>query len=508
MSNIRYAIWSAVSTEKQASSDKISLTEQESKCHAHAQSRGWVESGGPYIVPGESRTRWVNLRDAENEIPALKQMLDHAQKGKFDLLICYDFSRFRDLLDPIARTLAHYRVQLLSISQITHIVDPVEFDPYNDDAGMMMRTLYQMQSRTEIHTMRRRHRTGMPNRIAKGLPPNRIPYGYRKPLGQEHNPNAIPEIDPLTSLHVREMLKLFLEGKSSYVIAKHLNSKGIRPPRPKNDTSKWNHDTIVTTLKNPFYAGIVRWGVEKWALDPRTGRSTPSKNDPKNIHRAKGAHEPLWDENMLAVIMAEMARRRTTGYKARKTHNLSSLMTCGSCGSRLYRDNWKNKTHYWRCKGKDCPKHVIINIDEADQAVGEALSSALNGEQPIPAPQQELEAQSAQEKAAKAILSLQEQQTRIETAYEKGAYPLGKFLDKIRDLDEQIATLEEELDTYTENSYTRLAINNTIADLRAIHTTLPHWITKQDAESVNRTLHILLSEIIIHPDYRVELKFN
>src|SRR5688500_15256115 len=97
---LRFAVWSAVSTSAQAEQDKASLHEQEEKCRATSFTKGWRESAGPYIVPGESRTRWVNLRDAEREIPALHAMLEDGKRGLYDILALYDYNRLRDLLDP------------------------------------------------------------------------------------------------------------------------------------------------------------------------------------------------------------------------------------------------------------------------------------------------------------------------------------------------------------------------------------------------------------------------
>ena len=91
----RYAIWCAVSTKAQAGSKKVSLDQQETSCRQEADKRGWDETAGPYIVPGESRTKWLNLRDAEDEIPQLREMLDDAKAGRYDVLVMYDMDRRR-----------------------------------------------------------------------------------------------------------------------------------------------------------------------------------------------------------------------------------------------------------------------------------------------------------------------------------------------------------------------------------------------------------------------------
>ena len=57
---LRIARWAAVSTDSQAAPDKVSITIQLEKAAAVASSRGWVETAGPYIVTGESRTSKKN----------------------------------------------------------------------------------------------------------------------------------------------------------------------------------------------------------------------------------------------------------------------------------------------------------------------------------------------------------------------------------------------------------------------------------------------------------------
>ena len=106
MENVtKFSIWGAVSSEKQR--DNASLEEQETKGRSVGTSKGWEESAGPYIVPGESRTRWVNLIHAEQQIPELAQMLEDARMGRFDILVMYDYNRLRDLMrSSAARTSA------------------------------------------------------------------------------------------------------------------------------------------------------------------------------------------------------------------------------------------------------------------------------------------------------------------------------------------------------------------------------------------------------------------
>lgn len=138
-----------------------------------------------YSVPGESRTRYVNLRDAEEAIPPLHSMLEDAKAGRFDILVLWDYNRLRDLLDPVAKTLSNYGVQIYSINQPTEPLDPAEFNPYASDSESMMRGMSQIISRWQIADLRRKYRFGVRARVDHGLPSLKIPYGYIKPPGVE-----------------------------------------------------------------------------------------------------------------------------------------------------------------------------------------------------------------------------------------------------------------------------------------------------------------------------------
>src|SRR5687767_1670139 len=93
---IRYARWAAVSTADQAK--KVSIDVQLAKGLETAKLYGWVETHAPFVVPGESRTKYISLYHAEKEIPQLREMLESASRGEFDVLYVYDLNRFRNLM--------------------------------------------------------------------------------------------------------------------------------------------------------------------------------------------------------------------------------------------------------------------------------------------------------------------------------------------------------------------------------------------------------------------------
>ena len=103
-SEFTFAVYAAVSTKTQLKEGKESIPNQLQISADRGCAKGWQDTGLRYVVPGQSRTKYVDLSVAEREIPDLKRMLEDAQKRRFNLLIVYDLNRFRDLLGPVEKT--------------------------------------------------------------------------------------------------------------------------------------------------------------------------------------------------------------------------------------------------------------------------------------------------------------------------------------------------------------------------------------------------------------------
>ena len=96
--NLRFARWAAVSTREQLRPGKFSIPNQLEKALEAATSRGWTETAGPFIVQGQSRETYIDLSEAEQVIPAVRQMLQAARLRQFDILVMSETDRLRSLL--------------------------------------------------------------------------------------------------------------------------------------------------------------------------------------------------------------------------------------------------------------------------------------------------------------------------------------------------------------------------------------------------------------------------
>ncbi len=493
-SPIRYAIWAAVSTEEQAQGDRYSLVTQVERSRAAAESRGWVETVEPYIVPGESRTRWVNLSDAERAIPQLRQLLDDAQAGKFDLVVCAEYDRFRDLLDSVARTLNHYGVQLYSVSQPIEPQDPLIFNPYSTDSEFLMRGMNQLISRAAVANLRRKYASEMPRRVTeKGLQPAQLPWGYRKPPGHETDADAVAVQVPEQVAYLRIMKDMLLAGASTYQIAQYLYEHQVLPPKPHlrgPDRMIWDATTVKRILINPYYAGHVSWGITKSHLDPRTGKVKRENNQPII---APGRHEPVWDDATHDQLVAEFAQRAPR-YRGRVSRQLTAMMRCGVCGAVLWRttrnqhQSAADRRIVWQCNVGQA-HHVIVDNDVMLDAFADLVEKLLN-EQPAIA-----EAQLNEQE----LRQLQSKRKRIGDAFADGLFEIEEFSTRVRQIDERIKTLELQVRRELATAATRQARNDALATIKTLlqEISLREFFRAGDHLLINSLLRKLIEYVVV-----------
>lgn len=491
---IRYAIFAAVSSKPQAAEDKISLPEQIRLCTQDAASRGWLQTAGPFIVPGHTRTRYINLRDAEQNIPALKDMLDAASRRDFDILLLYHYNRLRELLDPVAKTLQAYGIQLTAHTSWTEPQPPETYDPLSD-IGTTLRFASSFTSAAEITEFRRRYRQGMPARILKGLNKGKIPYGYRKPPGHEYDRKAIVEPHPLHAPTVITIKDLFLQGQSLWQIAHTLNAKNIPSPRGKT----WTDVKIRVILKNTFYSGQVFFGKTRIITDPRTDKTRRIPAPPETVTTAKGLHSPLWDAPTQQRIEDEF-KKRGKKYAGIRTHRLSHLLYCGTCGSRCWVQypggNAKDSTRQWTCS-KDST-HVTRKDTQLLPAFVDELTRLLTRAQAAPIPQ----ADTTPEQSAtqqNTINELNARLQRIQEAYEANAMTLPEYTTRKTQLKEQLTQAQAQLQHIQNHQHRTAQRLQIIGGFQGILKKIPAYLTQAPPQEVNTQLRAFIHKIIITP---------
>lgn len=485
---IKYAIWAAVSRDFQAEDDKVSLAEQVNIARARAENKGWQESAGPYIVPGESRTKYVNLRDAENDLPQLHQCLNDAQAGHYHLLMLYDYNRLRDLIDPVAKTLAAYGVQVYSVSQPVEPAEPGEYSPYSSDSESIMRGMAQILSRAQISDLRRKYAYAMPKRILERGLPQAVPYGYLRAAARGGVATPDPEKTPILIL-AKDMV---LAGQSLRQVIDEFSKRGYPGP----EGGRWHPGTITRMLRNPFYAGLVRWRNTQTVNDPRSGERWQIKT-PERAVVGTVKHTPLWTIEEHQKLLYEL--RRTHTYRGKRANMFTSLLVCGSCGGRMgITEGFMRGTKllriekaWYRCRSHkpDCSK--IRHPHLMERFAAEFLRVLLADEQAPALVVDELALQ---------LADAQERAKRLTAGYLAGAITLDEFAPLKAVIDGEINTLQlraQASQKAIDDAQERAGL---LAFIRANAADLPAALGAADQQRVNRILTGIIKTITINRD--------
>jgi site-specific DNA recombinase len=494
---IRYAVLTAVSTKAQATDDKVSLGEQLEACRDRGTRRGWIETAGPYIVAGQSRTRYVDLSKAESDIPTLHAMLEDAKSGRFDVLAIFDYNRLRDLLDLVSTVLTGYGIQLFSATQPIEPVPPEEFKPYLASTQDIMQSMSKVISKRQADDLRIKYESGMSGRATKLGLPARIPWGYRKPVGREWDPKAIPEQIPEIIPILIQMKDMLLAGQSIRQIRNWLESEGVPSPGGKG---QWYPTIIRDTLVNSFYAGVVSWGKSRIVFDARERKTKKNKHiDSDQIITAPGAHIAVWDDETYQRIFSEL-RRRGRDYRGMSANQLTGLLRCGVCGAnmRIYHSGfWKSplgNQAYIHCPvgSKD---HFSIRYTWAVEMLADELVRCVNDDHVLP--------DSRTEKISEiqaAVDDLLVRRKRLVDAYEAGLLDLNEYGTRRRAIDLQVGKYEQEKREFATDNISGSERALILERLREKSDTLREYIITENKQDVNHDLRMILDHITAYRD--------
>lgn len=501
---LRYAAWAAVSTLEQARPEKLSIPYQLERAATAAREAGWVETAGPFIVEGQSRTKYIQLDQAVAEIEPLRLMLQSARQHEYDVLVMTEFDRLRELLDQVFRTLAQYRVQLYAVAQPIEPKAPSLYNIHEADSVAMLIGLSQITSRQEISRLRRKWNVGMPKRITElGLPAAHLPFGYRKPKGRELDRKAVPEPIPELAAHLVKLKDLLLAGRSTTQLIDYLVQRRVQPPK----SAVWHPQTVRDILRNPFYAGIVRFGATRVYLDPQTEtRKRNRRVPPDQIQRGKGKHKPLWDEDTHRAILLEF-KRRVRGYRGRVNNQFTGLMKCGVCGKSMWRQHNGPRSDrlIWRCSStKSANGHCNITHSLLLEKVSAELAAQLK---PYVKSQQAIKRSPADQRLQQdAVTVLERKLTRLEDAYLAGEWDLNRYAERKSEIQNEIAQHRNSLLAEERAQAERRAWARSLAEFEQLKN-LPAWMKQNDPAEVNRSLHLLLDSIVVSGE-KIELRFR
>ncbi len=469
---IRAAIWAAVSSDEQARADKASIPNQIQFCREYAEKQGWTESAGPFIADGYSRSFYDGLSEAMDNIPALKDAMEAADKRQYDVLMCYYYERFGDITKNVFTRLSKYNIQFFSLNEPTTIVPPDLFDAHKNQTTAMLVAMSDVKNNYRISRIVLNLRDSMPKRIREGLTPARTPYGY-KYINNKTPPELVPELG--AKLHQARIM--LLDGIGYVKIGEFLGVDRTRVPY---------------VLSNTYYVGQVTYNKTFVTHLNRGKRYNP--NPRSKWLTGQGQQEALFTQQEHDEIVAEIRRRE----KGPHTFVFGGILRCGVCGGRARR-GWHGtpgeQRRVVRCRDSG-KKHVLMEYadfyDKAVDAMQDLIRRTVSGEVG-----REVEDRTAI--IRKALAEKQKRRRKIQEGYEAELYNAAEASRLLRELDKETEQLDRDLERIIAEQQNQAAAVNVMQDLERVKD-FPRWLEKDDPAVVNMLLSRWLREIQVHPD--------
>lgn len=349
-----------LSREDGDSSESNSISNQRQIIKSYAKEND-IKLSYEYVDDGFSGSNF--------ERPHFKNMIDDLNKGKFNIIIVKDLSRFgRDYIESgkyLQKIFPEKGVRFISVNDNydsenadmsdTHLILPIRNfinDSYCRDISM------KVKSSKEV----KRKNGEFIGAFA--------PFGYKKDDKDKHK----LVIDKEVSHIIERIFNMKIEGYSSKAIADFLNSIGtITPSKHKENNgdnfntgfvvknAKWDAKMINRIISNKVYIGVLEQG-KTTKLNYKSKKEIDvSKEDWIVI---QNAHEPIISKSI--YLLANKMLLRDVKQSKDEPCILSGMLYCKDCGSPMVRRKVKAKDGYnifYICSEYnntgDCSRHSI-----------------------------------------------------------------------------------------------------------------------------------------------------
>jgi DNA invertase Pin-like site-specific DNA recombinase len=317
---------------------EISLEYQEETCTAWCDEHGPLD-GVDYAIVAVRRED--DMRYYLKSRDVLMQVVRECNAGLYDLVLCYDMTRFTANSDD----LGWLNVELRDTgARLRMVHNDVPDGPYS----RVIRSLQADDSGQEVARIRLRTGEGKEKRMARNQPLARVaPYGMR----WNHEANAedakqastrylylLPRTDTTAGVARRIFDELAAGGRSMGDLVRAFNAEGIPGPHG----GLWSRAGLSVILKNPAYCGVEATGRTRRTKGPRyDDRWTRERQPPEAWRRLEAVkHRPL-----VTVDVWEAAQRAVAGRTIRTARPDSlagrallrgGLATCTGCGGPLW----------------------------------------------------------------------------------------------------------------------------------------------------------------------------
>jgi DNA invertase Pin-like site-specific DNA recombinase len=346
---------------------------------------GWAKTNG-HVIAG-----WAEDIDVSGAMrpfarPELGPWL--ATPERFDVLAAWK-------LDRITRRSMHFsELQEWAEEHGKRIVSCTEGFDLATPMGRLFATIISAFAQGELETIRERVRGAHAKLRQDGrYAGSALPIGYVPADRPGGGKTLVPE--PEYAEILRGIIRDVTDGKSTAEVARRLNARGVltwgdklaeRRGKPVETRQRWTADVIQGIVNNPACAG---YRTEKLKTDDGRYRRANRIVTDDDGNPVMATEQPIVTPDEWMKAKAAMGARATPGERAPRAESmLQGVIVCGSCGTNLYQQRQVKKLKdgervfaYYRCqalrKSRDCAHPVSVTVDQAEDAVSEALLFVL-----------------------------------------------------------------------------------------------------------------------------------
>lgn len=297
------------------------------------------------------------------------QMIARAKAGQIDLILTKSISRFaRNTVDTLqtVRDLKALGVEVIFEKENLHTLDP---------KCEIMLTIMSSLAQEESRSISENIRWSMQKNMQQG----KVSLNYKHFLGYCKGKDGRLEIVEEEAEIVREIYRLFLEGRGFREIARILTERQVPTPGGK---AVWSCSTVRSILSNEKYKGDAllqkHYTVDFLSKEQRKNRGERPQYYVENSHPA------IIDRETFDFVQKEIDRRLHAfkGYNLGEEELFRDKLICSCCGRPYLPKRRETKSgikFYWHCsrkyKSKDRCTTPIIQAWQIRQALENYLIS-------------------------------------------------------------------------------------------------------------------------------------
>lgn len=364
----RVACFYRVSTTQQLDGDDIPM--QRNACQEFMRKNNWTMVK-EYVEKGVSGFKVSAIN--RDEIQRAKK---DAEKGEFDILLCFMFDRLgrRDDETPfVLEWFSKKGIELWSVKEgqqkfSDHTDKLINYIRFWQSSGESQKTSMRVTEKFKQMTKEGQFRGGIP------------PYGYKTvPSGvlNKKGKNLLKlVIDDYESSIVKDIFDRSLnENMGNSAIAKILNDRGCRT----RTNGLWHHTSINGILKNPVYKGVMKYTTKEESIfsDIIPELQIISEDMWKQTQQYRKSRIKRKADNVVEMLP----------YTGRDSCLTIGVAYCGHCGHKMIASTSVNKqtlsdgtrihrkkSHVYRCvtklnSNKECDGQSTYSANKIDPKI-------------------------------------------------------------------------------------------------------------------------------------------